>query len=165
MKIKVKELVEGCKFEIFRKGDWIDLRAAETVELTAPHYPPRGRKAIFDSKMIRLGIAMKLPKGYEALILPRSGLFKIHPIMVRNSVGVIDNSYSGNNDEWKLPVIAFGDTTITKGERICQFRIQLSQKATIWQKIKWLFSSSMKIEWVDWLSEKNRGGFGSTGTK
>ena len=85
--------------------------------------------------------------------------------MVRNSQGVIDNAYSGNNDEWGLPLIAFGDTTIDKGERVCQFRIQLSQKATMWQKIKWLFSSSVKIEWVDTLDDVNRGGFGSTGVR
>lgn len=165
MKIKVREITEGCNPEFIKKGDWVDLRAAETVKFEAPHYPPRGRKTIFDSKIVKLGVAMKLPKGYEAVILPRSGLFKLHPVMVRNSQGVIDNAYSGNNDEWGLPLIAFGDTTIDKGERVCQFRIQLSQKATMWQKIKWLFSSSVKIEWVDTLDGVNRGGFGSTGVR
>ena len=165
MKIKVREITEGCNPEFIPKGDWVDLRAAETVKFEAPHYPPRGRKAIFDSKIVKLGVAMKLPKGYEAVVLPRSGLFKSHPVMVRNSQGVIDNSYSGNNDEWGLPLIALGDTTIDKGERVCQFRIQLSQKATMWQKIKWLFSSSVKIEWVDTLDGGDRGGFGSTGVK
>ena len=165
MKIRAKELEKGSKFDIIKKGDWIDLRAAETVEFEAPHYPPRGRKAIFDSKIVKLGVAMKLPKGYEAVVLPRSGLFKSHPVMVRNSQGVIDNSYSGNNDEWGLPLIAFGDTIIDRGERVCQFRIQLSQKATMWQKIKWLFTSSVKVEWVDTLDTINRGGFGSTGIK
>ena len=165
MKIKVREITEGCNPEFIPKGDWVDLRAAETVKFEAPHYPPRGRKAIFDSKIVKLGVAMKLPKGYEAVILPRSGLFKLHPVMVRNSQGVIDNAYSGNNDEWGLPLIAFGDTTIDKGERVCQFRIQLSQKATMWQKIKWLFGSSVKIEWVDTLDGVNRGGFGSTGVR
>ena len=165
MKIKVREITEVCNPEFIPKGDWVDLRAAETVKFEAPYYPPRGRKAIFDSKIVKLGVAMKLPKGYEAVVLPRSGLFKSHPVMVRNSQGVIDNSYSGNNDEWGLPLIAFGDTTIDKGERVCQFRIQLSQKATMWQKIKWLFSSSVKIEWVDTLDGVNRGGFGSTGVR
>ena len=165
MKIKVREITEGCNPEFIPKGDWVDLRAAETVKFEAPHYPPIGRKAIFDSKIVKLGVAMKLPKGYEAVVLPRSGLFQSHPVMVRNSQGVIDNSYSGNNDEWGLPLIAFGDTTIDKGERVCQFRIQLSQKATMWQKIKWLFSSSVKIEWVDTLDGVNRGGFGSTGVR
>ena len=165
LKIKVREIIAGCNPEFIPKGDWVDLRAAETVKFEAPHYPPRGRKAIFDSKIVKLGVAMKLPKGYEAVVLPRSGLFKSHPVMVRNSQGVIDNSYSGNNDEWGLPLIAFGDTTIDKGERVCQFRIQLSQKATMWQKIKWLFSSSVKIEWVDTLDGVNRGGFGSTGVR
>lgn len=165
MKIKVREITEGCNPEFIPKGDWVDLRAAETVKFEAPHYPPRGRKAIFDSKIVKLGVAMKLPKGYEAVVLPRSGLFKSHPVMVRNSQGVIDNSYSGNNDEWGLPLIAFGDTTIDKGERVCQFRIQLSQKATMWQKIKWLLSSGIELAEVDDLSDDNRGGFGSTGVR
>ena len=165
MKIKVREITEGCNPEFIPKGDWVDLRAAETVKFEAPHYPPRGRKAIFDSKIVKLGVAMKLPKGYEAVVLPRSGLFKSHPVMVRNSQGVIDNSYSGNNDEWGLPLIAFGDTTIDKGERVCQFRIQLSQKATMWQKIKWLLSSGIELVEVDDLGDNNRGGFGSTGVR
>ena len=165
MKIKVREITEGCNPEFIPKGDWVDLRAAETVKFEAPHYPPRGRKAIFDSKIVKLGVAMKLPKGYEAVVLPRSGLFKSHPVMVRNSQGVIDNSYSGNNDEWGLPLIAFGDTTIGKGERVCQFRIQLSQKATMWQKIKWLLSSGIELVEVDDLGDNNRGGFGTSGIK
>ena len=165
LKIKVREITEGCNPEFIPKGDWVDLRAAETVKFEAPHYPPRGRKAIFDSKIVKLGVAMKLPKGYEAVVLPRSGLFKSHPVMVRNSQGVIDNSYSGNNDEWGLPLIAFGDTTIDKGERVCQFRIQLSQKATMWQKIKWLLSSGIELVEVDDLGDNNRGGFGSTGVR
>ena len=157
MKIKVREITEGCNPEFIPKGDWVDLRAAETVKFEAPHYPPRGRKAIFDSKIVKLGVAMKLTKGYEAVVLPRSGLFKSHPVMARNSQGVIDNSYSGNNDEWGLPLIAFGDTTIDKGERVCQFRIQLSQKATMWQKIKWLLSSGIELVEVADLGDNNRG--------
>lgn len=74
-------------------------------------------------------------------------------------------SYCGNSDEWKFPVIAIRPTFIEKGCRICQFRIQLSQKATLWQKLKWLFSSGVKLVKVDNLQENNRGGFGSTGIK
>ena len=74
-------------------------------------------------------------------------------------------SYNGDNDEWKFPAIAIRETTIEKGTRICQFRIQLSQKATFWQKLKWLFSSRVKLVEVDSLNNKSRGGFGSTGVK
>ena len=85
--------------------------------------------------------------------------------MCANSEGVIDNSYCGDEDEWRFPAIAFRDTTINKGERICQFRIQLSQKATIWQKLRWLFSNKIELVSVDKLESINRGGFGTTGVK
>ena len=163
MKIKAKELEKGSKFNIIKKGDWIDLRAAETVEFADPKYIYKDKKVVFDSKVVKLGVAMKLPGGLEAIVVARSGLYKVHPVLVRNSMGVIDNSYSGNTDEWKLPLIAMGATTIKQGERVCQFRVQLSQRATMMQKIKWLFASSIKIKWVDNLDEVDRGGFGSTG--
>lgn len=163
MKIKAKELEKGSKFNIIKKGDWIDLRAAETVEFAAPKYIYKEKRVAFDSKVIKLGVAMKLPAGLEAVVVARSGLYKLHPVLVRNSMGVIDNSYSGNTDEWKLPLIAMEATTIKQGERICQFRVQLSQKATMMQKIKWLCTSSIEIEWVDNLDKVDRGGFGSTG--
>ena len=108
---------------------------------------------------------MKLPEGYEAIIAPRSSSFKNYGIVQANSIGIIDNSYSGNSDEWMLPVISFKNITINKGDRVCQFRIQLSQKATIWQKIKWLLSSGIELEEVDDLNSNNRSGFGSTGIK
>ena len=165
MKIRAKELEKGSKFDIIKKGDWIDLRAAEIVEFAVPKYLYKEKRVVFDSKVIKLGVAMKLPGGLEAIVVARSGLYKVHPVLVRNSLGIIDNSYSGNTDEWKLPLIAMGATTITQGERICQFRVQLSQKATMLQKIKWLFTSSVKVEWVDTLDTINRGGFGSTGIK
>jgi dUTP pyrophosphatase len=108
---------------------------------------------------------MRLPEGFEAHILPRSSTPKGMGIMCANSMGIIDNSYSGNDDEWKFPAIAIRDTTVSEGERICQFRICLSQKATLWQRIKWLFSSGIEIIETDELSSENRGGFGSTGNK
>ena len=77
-------------------------------------------------------------------------------------MGVIDNSYCGDNDEWRLPVITLRSTEINAGTRVAQFRIQLSQKATVWQKIKWLFSTGIQLEYVDILSSINRGGIGST---
>ena len=163
MKIKAKELEKGSKFKIIKKGDWIDLKAAETVEFENPKYLYKEKRVKFDSKIVKLGVSMKLPGGLEAIVVVRSGLYKEHPVLVRNSFGVIDNSYSGNTDEWKLPLVAMEGTTINQGERICQFRVQLSQKATVIQKLKWLFTSSIKVEWVDNLDAVDRGGFGSTG--
>jgi len=158
MKIKVKELVKGSLPEIIKEGDWIDLRAAEDVEFKGTEVQSR------KIKYIPLGIAMQLPKGFEAHVLPRSSTPKKFNIMCINSEGIIDWLYQGNNDEWKFPAKALKATTIHKGDRICQFRIQLSQKATIWQKLKWLFSNGVKIVKVDNLGN-NRGGFGSTGVR
>ncbi|MGN0145090.1 MAG: dUTP diphosphatase, partial [Clostridium sp.] len=110
-----------------------------------------------------LGIAMELPKGFEAIVLPRSSTPKKFGIVCANSMGVIDNSFCSDEDEWKFPAIAIRETTIEKGTRICQFRIQLSQKATFWQKLKWLFSSGVKLIQVDSLNNEARGGLGSTG--
>lgn len=122
------------------KSDWIDLRAAETVMLQKGEF-----------RLIHLGVAMKLPEGFEAHIAPRSSTFKNWKILQTNSVGVIDSSYCGKDDWWKLPVYATEDVTIEKGSRIAQFRILENQP---------------KINFVEEaLGEKNRGGFGSTGTK
>lgn len=176
LKIKVKVLTDGCMPEIIEKGDWIDLRAAEDVHLNAPQAGTLKRKTVngeetnhrdvtFDSKLIKLGVAMELPAGFEACVLPRSGTYKEFAVICRNSQGVIDNSYRGDNDEWRFPALAFCDTTIHKGDRICQFRIQLSQKATLWQKIKWLLSSGVELVEVKSLNNDNRGGFNSTGIK
>ena len=162
--------------EISKKGDWIDLRASVTTRFKAPQagtlksrnvdgQQEKYRNVTFDLQYIPLGVAMKLPEGFEAHILPRSSTPKGMGIMCAISMGIIDNSYSGNDDEWKFPAIAIRDTTISEGERICQFRICLSQKATLWQRIKWLFSSGIEIIETDELSSENRGGFGSTGNK
>jgi dUTP pyrophosphatase len=88
-------------------------------------------------------------------------------MIARNSIGIIDNSYCGNQDEWKFPAVALKESkkAIEKGDRICQFRIQLTQKATFWQKLKWLLSSGVELVEVDDLSDNNRGGLGSTGVK
>ena len=176
MKIKVKEIIEGCKFNFLPQGEWIDLRAAETVAFKAPQASSLRRETIngeqtsrrdvtFDFKAIKLGIAMELPKGLEAIMLPRSSTLKNFGVISANSQGVIDNSYSGDGDEWGFPAIALRETTINKGDRICQFRIQPSQKATIRQKIKWLLTRKIEFKWVDKLHNSNRGGFGSTGKK
>ena len=160
LKIKVKELTKGCMPVIIEKGDWIDLICAEDMKLNITTLEDNP-----DVKYISLGVAIQLPKGFEAIVAPRSSIPSRFGIMCANSFGVIDNCYCGNTDEWKFPVIAIRPTSIVKGSRVCQFRIQLSQKATWWQKLKWLFSSGVELVKVDNLQENSRGGFGSTGTK
>lgn len=160
LKIKVKELTEGCMPSTIQKGDWIDLVCAEDMKLNITTLEDNP-----DVKYIPLGVAIQLPKGFEAIVAPRSSTPSRFGIMCANSFGVIDGCYCGNNDEWKFPAVAIRQTFIEKGCRICQFKIQLSQKATLWQKIKWLFSSGIELVKVDNLQENSRGGFGSTGTK
>lgn len=123
------------------KSDWIDLRAAERVELKAG-----------DFKLIDLGVAMKIPSGYEAHIVPRSSSFKNWGIIQVNSVGVIDNSYCSADDIWKMPVYATRDAVIEKGDRICQFRVFRNQPRIS-------FNECSKEE----MPQEQRGGFGSTG--
>lgn len=172
MKQKIRIKMLGRPFpipEITKKGDWIDLRAAEDVVLAAPYATQARknveRKVIFEQAVIPLGVAMQLPKGYEAIVNSRSSIYKNFFVMLVNGQGVIDNSYCGDNDQWFAQVLAFADTKIEAGDRICQFRIQLSQKATFWQKLKWFFSSGVKIEIVDELGNPNRGGHGHSGVK
>lgn len=177
MKIKILRLNKNIDMPtIIDKGDWVDLRLSQVTTLKAPYATmlkrkkdndeiERVRNVVFDFQLLPLGIAMKLPKGFEAMLLPRSSTFKKYGIIQTNSQGVIDETYCGNNDEWKMPVIAYKDVTIPANERICQFRIQLSQKASIWQKLKWLFSNKIELIEVDSLSDENRDGFGSTGSK
>lgn len=123
------------------KSDWIDLRAAEEVEL---------KKGEF--RLIRLGVAMKLPEGYEAHVVPRSSTFKNFGLIQTNHMGVIDGSYCGDNDEWRFPALAVRDTVIHVNDRICQFRIMKNQPALI-------FEETVHLE------GKDRGGFGSTGVQ
>lgn len=122
-------------------GDWIDLRSAERVELKAGEY-----------KLLRLGVGMILPDGYEAHVLPRSSTPSKFGIILANSMGVIDNSYSGDSDEWRFPAVAIRDTVIEKGDRIAQFRIVKNQP-------------SIEFEVVDHLNDISRGGIGSTGKR
>lgn len=175
-KIKVRVLTGGCMPSIIDKGEWIDLKCAEDIELMAPQsgtlkevtnehgVTSRVRNVELPVTYIPLGVAMQLPEGYEAVILPRSSTPKKFGIIMACSEGVVDNTYCGNNDEWKFPALAIRATSIEKFTRICQFRIQLSQKATFWQKIKWLFSSGIELVEVNNLNSTDRGGFGSTGT-
>ena len=129
------------KIKKINKGDLIDLRAAETVEM---------KKG--DFKLIKLGVGMKLPDGYKANMYPRSSTYKNFGIILANSVGQIDNSYSGDSDEWKFPAIALRDTVINKNDRICQFESQRNQP-------------EIEFEEVEQLDEGSRGSFGSTGVK
>lgn len=155
IKIKIYTTKYNCMPHIIKKGDWIDLTNAESIKI------PKGTEVT----KVSLGVAMQLPKGFEAVVLPRSSTYAKYKITMVNSMGVIDNSYNGIDDIWKMPVIAQRDTFIPEGVRIAQFRIQLSQKANFWQKLKWLFSNGIKLVHATALSETSRGGFGSTGEK
>ena len=141
MDIKIKYFTEDIDklCYIDGKSDWIDLRAAETVDIKAGEF-----------KLIPLGIAMQLPDGYEAHVVPRSSTFKNYGIIQTNSMGVIDETYCGPNDQWFMPALAMRDTTIRVNDRICQFRIMTHQP---------------EINFVQSTLENNddRGGHGSTG--
>lgn len=139
--IKIKYFTDIDKIDNICNGDWIDLRSAETVEL---------KKGEF--KLIPLGVAMALPNGYEAHVVPRSSTFKKWGILQTNHMGVIDNSYCGDNDQWMFPALATRDVVIEKNDRICQFRIVENQP-------------TISFETVENLGNEDRGGFGSTGTK
>ncbi|MDO4344286.1 MAG: dUTP diphosphatase [Eubacteriales bacterium] len=142
-KIQIKyftDKIEPLRY-IDGKSDWIDLRAAENVALKAGEF-----------KLIPLGVAMKLPKGYEAHIVPRSSTFKNFGIIQTNHCGVIDETYCGDNDQWFMPVYALRDTEIHVNDRICQFRIMEHQPA-------------VEFEPVEALGGIDRGGFGSTGKR
>ncbi len=141
-RIKVKYFVKGIDpLEKISVGDWIDLRAGETVTMKKGDY-----------YLIRLGVGMILPDGYEALVLPRSSTPYKFGIMVANSMGVIDNSYCGDADEWRFPAVALRDTVIHKGDRIAQFRIVENQPKLV-------------FETVSNLKSQSRGGIGSTGKR
>lgn len=125
--------------KVIECGDWIDLRSAEDVEMKQGEF-----------RIISLGVSMQLPKGYEAHVVPRSSTFKNWGILQTNSMGVIDESYCGNDDVWGFPALAMRNTKINKGDRICQFRIMKHMEPVL-------------LVEVDTLDNENRGGFGSTG--
>ena len=139
IKIQYKdETIERLKY-IDGKSDWIDLRAAEKVELKQGEF-----------KLIPLGVAMQLPEGYEAHIVPRSSTYKNFGIIQTNHTGIVDESYCGPNDWWYMPAYALRDTVIEKNDRICQFRIQKHQPEVLFEE-------------VEALTGQDRGGIGSTG--
>lgn len=121
------------------KSDWIDLRAAKEMELKAGEYA-----------LIPLGVGMKLPEGYEAHIVPRSSTCKNYGLIQTNHMGVVDESYCGDNDQWHMPVYALRDTVVHVNDRICQFRIMEHQPKIVFEE-------------VDALGATDRGGFGTTG--
>jgi len=137
--IKVKYLAGAKPLEKIEQGDWIDLYTYEDEELY-----------LGEHKYISLGVAMQLPLGYEAIVAPRSSTFKKWGLLQTNSIGVIDNSYCGDDDIWVFPAYATRNVKIPAGTRLCQFRIQECQPL---------------IEFipVDTLGNKNRGGFGTSG--
>lgn len=140
--IRVKYFVKDLPpIEKISKGDWIDLRAAEDVDLEPGQY-----------YNIRLGVGMILPRGYEAHVLPRSSTPSKFGIILANSQGVIDNSFSGDGDEWHFPAIALRHTVIRKGDRVCQFRIVKNQPEINFIEVKH-------------LNKVSRGGLGSTGKR
>ena len=139
--IKVKyyynDMEELCYVD--GKSDWIDLRLAEEVTLKAGEF-----------RLLPLGLAIALPEGYEAHLVPRSSTFKNYDILQTNSMGVVDCSYCGDGDQWHMPVCATRDVTIEKNARICQFRIMRNQPQLVFTR-------------VERLEGPERGGFGSTG--
>lgn len=127
------------KIEKIPVGDWIDLRAAERADMEPNEF-----------KVISLGISVKLPEGYEMHILPRSSTFRRWGILMTNSMGIIDESFCGENDILGFPALAMRSTTIFKGDRICQFRIMKKMP-------------EVRFTEVDHMEDEDRGGFGSTG--
>ena len=142
-KIRIKYLSDKIEKLCYvdGKSDWIDLRCAETIEM---------KKGEF--KLLPLGVAIALPKGYEAHIVPRSSTYKNFGIIQSNHMGVVDESYCGNGDQWYMPAIAMRDTKIAVGDRICQCRIMEHQPQIVFEE-------------CDDLGSPDRGGIGSTGVK
>lgn len=138
--VKVKYLVEGLEeLRCVPGSDWVDLRCAEDVTLRAGEF-----------RLIPLGVAVALPEGYEAHVVPRSSTFKNYGLLQANSMGVVDGSYRGDGDQWRWPVFATRNVTIEKNTRLCQFRIMENQPPLVFTK-------------VERLDAPDRGGFGSTG--
>lgn len=137
--IKIKYFNDAEPISKIAQGDWIDLRANDSFKYDSG-----------DAFLIPLGVAMKLPEGYEANIVPRSSTFKHYGVIQLNSFGVIDESYSGDNDQWFFPAFALNSGEINKGDRICQFRINKKMEQVDFQV-------------VEELDNEDRGGHGSTG--
>jgi dUTP pyrophosphatase len=158
LKVYIKYHSQTCKID--SNGMWNDCRSMDNHVIEKDN-----------NELIKLGFSAKLPKYHEANVVPRSGTYKNFKIIQLNHYGVIDGpeknrtGYSGNDDMWMFNAYALRDTVICSGDRICQFRIQLSSNAPWYAKLRWLFSSGYKFIEVDDLGDVNRGGFGSTGIK
>jgi len=158
MNILVKYHNKNC--DLVQHGNWIDLKSSENVKFKK-----------FENKLIPLGISIRLPKYYQANIVPRSGTYKNYSLIQANHYGVVDGpddnsgGYSGNNDIWMFNAIALKETEINVGDRICQFEIRLTMKTPWYVKLKWFFDNKIRFIEVNDLMSKNRGGFGSTGQK
>ena len=156
MKIFIKYHNSNCKVKSF--GNWIDLKSAENVFIKSNEF-----------KLISLGVSMRLPKYFQANVVPRSGTFIKFGVIQSNHYGIIDgpddasDGYSGNDDIWKFGAIGIYNSVISVGDRICQFEIRPTMKAPWYIKLKWLFDNKIKFIEVNDLKSKNRGGFGSTG--
>lgn len=141
------------KLEINPNGCWIDLRSSKDYEI------PVGNNQLID-----LGISIKLPKYFQANIVPRSSTFKNFNLIQLNHFGVIDDTYCGNKDIWMFNGFALNkDSVVKMNDRVCQFEIRPSQFAPLWVKLKWLFSSKIELIEVNDLDSPNRGGFGTSG--
>lgn len=161
MKRKVLVLSHHKKAKVLIKedGDCYDLVACSSCKVTPDKV-----------HLVSLGVSMKLPSGCYARVYDRSSTPLKKGYLLANSIGVIDHSYGGNKDVWKYAALAVSHkednvVTIKEGDIICQFEICLSQKATVWDKLKWLFTSGYEFEYVDDLGNENRGGFGTTEAK
>lgn len=138
--IKIKYKAESVpRIETLSKGDWIDLACPYSLEY---------KKG--DNVTVNFGVAMELPSGYEAHLAPRSSTFQHTGLILTNGVGVIDNSYNGDNDYWGAKFYAVRDGVITGGQRLCQFRLMENQPELTFTE-------------VHHLGNEDRGGYGSTG--
>lgn len=154
MKLRIKYFENATKLTKITKGNWIDVYANKDVFVE-----------VNERAMIPLGFALELPNGWEGHLAPRSSTFKTWGIIQTNSVGVVDDTYIGDNDQWHMPVYCLqgkdniivdgvkkSGTWIKKGDKIGQFRIMEVMP-------------NIEFEEVEHLENDNRGGFGTTGVK
>ena len=139
LRVLIKYLDPACRIQKIKQGDWIDLHSRIDA-----HMEPG------DFLIIPLGVCMELPHGYEGHLCPRSSTFKRWGLLQTNSMGIFDNSYCGDGDEWGFPAYATRPVNIKKGDRICQFRIVENQPHVYFDE-------------VETLGNPDRGGWGSTG--
>ena len=156
MKLLVKYHNSNCHLE--QHGNWVDLKSAENIKIKK-----------FENRLISLGVSIRLPKYYQANIVPRSGTYKKYKIIQANHYGIIDgpdkisDGYSGNNDIWMFNAIALDNVEINNGDRICQFEIRPTMVAPWFIKLNWIFNNKIKIIVAQDLKSDDRGGFGSSG--